>query len=183
LKIGCECGGVIIDQTDYLPYKAHLISDQDWFDFLDAIDEVVEKSGPTNRDKENVLMCVRSLAAKLAKSIYQCTSCGRLYVQNLRHEFEVFEKPFKFEGRSILGSAYGDGWKRTLIGSWEEGRDGLIKGYLWEEENNKSFQQWEHLENQYLSRFEELKGRKVLRSALLKRNGDVIHCWDMHDEE
>lgn len=52
MKFLCECGHPIYDQTDYLPYKAHVISDQDWFNFLDTIDDAIEKTGPTPEDKE-----------------------------------------------------------------------------------------------------------------------------------
>ncbi len=41
------------DQTDYLSYKAYLVSDQDWFNFIEEIDEAIEKSGPTTKDKES----------------------------------------------------------------------------------------------------------------------------------
>ena len=49
MKIGCECGSLIIDTTDNLPWKAHFISDKNWFDFQDSIDEAIEKSDPVDR--------------------------------------------------------------------------------------------------------------------------------------
>lgn len=59
-------------KTDYLPYKGYIISDQDWFDFLDEIDAAIEKSGPTPKDKENALMKIRNLSINLSKTVYQC---------------------------------------------------------------------------------------------------------------
>ncbi|WP_054971722.1 hypothetical protein [Paenibacillus sp. A3] len=107
MKIRCECGGIIVDQTDSLPYKGHLISDQDWFDFLDAIDRAIEKSGPTDKDKERAAMSIRRLAVHLTKLIYQCTNCGRLYVTNEEEELETFQNLKPFEGKSILASDSG----------------------------------------------------------------------------
>ncbi len=33
-KLRCLCGHVIVDQTDYLPYKAYFIADEDEEDFF-----------------------------------------------------------------------------------------------------------------------------------------------------
>ena len=38
MKIVCSCGASIVDQTDYLPHKGHLIPDQEWFAVFDALD-------------------------------------------------------------------------------------------------------------------------------------------------
>lgn len=108
MKIGCECGSVIVDQTDFLPYKGYIISDQDWFDFLDAIDFAVEKSGPSQKEKESALMKVRSLAVTLSKEIYQCNACGRVHIQNNSGNLEMFVRNIPSDGLKILTSALGD---------------------------------------------------------------------------
>ncbi|MBV8072530.1 MAG: hypothetical protein JO270_21690, partial [Acidobacteriaceae bacterium] len=59
MKISCHCGATIYDQTDYLPHKAHFVPDQDWFDVLGAIDDAIEKSGPSAKEKEEACMKVR----------------------------------------------------------------------------------------------------------------------------
>jgi len=180
MKIKCECGGVIVDQTDFLPYKAHMISDQDWFDFLDAVDYAIEKSGPTSKEKESSLMGIRRLAIKLTRFIYQCASCGRLFIENENHELETFIKQEPYEGKQILASALGENWKRTLIGDWQESRNGTFKGYLWcmdVKSDECGFDNWKQLEDKYYSIFHELKSKDVLRSALLKKNYEVIHSW------
>ena len=182
MKIKCECGGIIVDQTDFLPFKAHMISDQDWFDFLDAIDNAVEKSGPTSKEKELALMNVRILAGILSKSIYQCTLCGRLFVENENHELETFIKQGPYEGKKILASAMGEKWKRTLIGDWHDNRNGSVKGYLWcmdVKSEESGFENWEQLEERYYSIFIEMRKKDVLRSALLKKNYEVIHSWSV----
>ncbi|WP_241775545.1 hypothetical protein [Acinetobacter venetianus] len=40
-KLGCVCGHVIVDQTNYIPYKASFITDVDLFDFYDAVDSTI----------------------------------------------------------------------------------------------------------------------------------------------
>lgn len=86
MKIGCHCGATIYAQTDYLPYMAHFIPDQDWFDVLDAIDDAIEKSGPSVTEKEAACMKVRQLICKLSRSAWQCRECGRVYIADQGHE-------------------------------------------------------------------------------------------------
>ncbi|MBK8804005.1 MAG: hypothetical protein IPN71_18510 [Fibrobacteres bacterium] len=59
MKIECECGKLITDGTDFLRYKGYILADQDHDHFYDAIDEAIEKSGPSAADKENACMDVR----------------------------------------------------------------------------------------------------------------------------
>jgi len=182
MKINCGCGGVIVDQTDYLPNKGYIIADQDWFDFLDAIDKAVEQSGENEKTKECLCSKISSLAINLTKLIYQCPTCGRLYVENDHDELEIFAKVEQFRGNGILRSAYGDAWKSPLIATWDDEHKGMIKGYLWcvdLKRGEESFESWEQLEKQYYLLFDELQEKNLLRSALLKRNQQVIHVWEM----
>lgn len=181
MKIGCECGNVIVDQTDFLPYKGYIISDQDWFDLLDAIDFAVEKSGHSEKEKESALMKVRSLAVTLSKEIYQCTACGRVYIHNNSGGLEMFVRNIPFDGSKILISALGDNWRRPVFGSWDDKRQGSSKGYIscfGLDDNDVLFDNWDKLQEKYYSLVKELKGKSILRSALLRRNDEVVHCWD-----
>jgi hypothetical protein len=108
MHIVCECGYVIHDSSDYLPYKGYVVSDMDWFDFLETIDYAIEKSGPSVENKEKALMDVRSLAAKLFRSIYQCKNCGRLFISKEKGKLETFTMSTPFDGSEIFRSAYGD---------------------------------------------------------------------------
>jgi hypothetical protein len=60
MKIKCTCGEVIPDQTDYLSYKAHIIGDKHYFDFLDTIDEAIERK---EEDREKLCNNVRQAEA------------------------------------------------------------------------------------------------------------------------
>ena len=79
----CECGTIIKDSTDYLVNKAHLIPDQDWFDVYDAIDEqVVEPVAQGEVDPQRAMMDAREIIRKPSRLMWQCYSCGRLYLQS-----------------------------------------------------------------------------------------------------
>lgn len=80
MKFTCICGAVIRDQSDYLPNKAHVVPDECYFDLLDFIDDAIEKSGPTAADKEAAAMRVRGKIHDFTKLMYQCSRCGRIYV-------------------------------------------------------------------------------------------------------
>jgi predicted RNA-binding Zn-ribbon protein involved in translation (DUF1610 family) len=78
MKFGCECGATIYEITDNLPYKAWLIRDREWDAFWNAVDDAVEKSGPTAKEKEDACMGLRSMLNTL--SAFQCSNCGRLHI-------------------------------------------------------------------------------------------------------
>ena len=79
MKFTCPCGHRIVDQTDGLPFKGHLISDTLWNDFWNAIDEAVEQPGATAREREAQCMALRKWwwAVQIT---YTCRQCGRLFV-------------------------------------------------------------------------------------------------------
>lgn len=108
MKLMCECGHTIYDQTDYLSYKAYLISDQDWFDFLEEIDKAIEESGPTPKDKERACMEIRMLLSKLNKKVYQCQNCGNMFFQNNSRQFEIFKSNKDNPNKTLLQSAKGE---------------------------------------------------------------------------
>lgn len=74
MKIQCECGQIIPDAGDRLPFKAHIIGDHDYYNLLDAIDEAIE-SKESNR--EALCMKVRRLFP--SRTAFECCVCGRLY--------------------------------------------------------------------------------------------------------
>jgi hypothetical protein len=114
--------------------------------------------------------------------MYQCSSCGRLWIEDQsRKQLKAFvpEEP----APHFLSSIYGQAWKRVLRGFWTD--EGVLasspRGFLsWTHlsaEDRATFDDWDLLQNAYHQRFEELKGQGILRDALLKKNGDTIHFW------
>ncbi|MDZ7703475.1 MAG: hypothetical protein U5L04_03205 [Trueperaceae bacterium] len=80
MKIRCDCGHSIVDQTDALPYKAHLIPDQHWFTLLDAIDDAIETTTLHPQQQEREMMRLRTLVGRLSRAVWQCSACGTLLV-------------------------------------------------------------------------------------------------------
>ncbi len=91
MKINCACGHQILDVTDGVANKAHILPDQDWNDVLDAIDDAIEKSGPSARQKESACMAIRNLLVRTTRMTWQCTHCGALYVDDAQNEAWRFE--------------------------------------------------------------------------------------------
>ncbi|MEL6537096.1 MAG: hypothetical protein AAFQ98_16865 [Bacteroidota bacterium] len=89
MKIPCACGHVIIDQTDGLSNKGHLISDTQWFAFWEAIDDAIENSGPTAKEKEAA--CMRLRQQNPFKLMWECPQCGRLYVDGAHGEVTIYQ--------------------------------------------------------------------------------------------
>jgi len=186
MKIMCECGHLISDSTDYLPHKAHLISDQDWFDFLDEVDFAIEKSGPSKIDKEQALMKIRSLASKITKLVYQCNQCGNVFFDNNPFRMEVFKPSNESVNKKLLRSVHGENWKGFLFGDWMDNnptwRD---KGYITTSslEEGKQYEDWETFEKDYYIIFNDLRKKNLLRFSSLKKNGSVIHTWQLTADE
>ena len=169
MKIDCPCGAIIVDQTDYLNYKASLVSDQDVFDLLELLKNKQNNPWDTFRQHE-------------AATLYQCRVCHRLLIFR-GQELSVF---LPDHARNILYSAKGEEWKRPLLGHWA---DATQEGSLyWSGTGNKNsdsgffkFQTWAELETAYHVVFERLKAAGQLRTARLSRNGNAIHVWPIEN--
>jgi hypothetical protein len=110
MKIGCYCGASIIDQTDDLPHKGHLIPDQEWFDTYDAIDEdVIDSLARGLIDKDTAENRARSIIRRHARLMYQCRECGRLYIFDLQGNSQCYLPENDQTAREILRSRSGSG--------------------------------------------------------------------------
>jgi hypothetical protein len=91
VKIGCHCGAVIVDQTDDLPHKGHLIPDQEWFATYDAIDdEVIDPLACGRLKKDAAYMLARTIISRSARLMYQCRACGRLYIDDRQGNLQCY---------------------------------------------------------------------------------------------
>ncbi len=83
MKIECRCGRMIIDQTDCLPHKAHLIPDQEWFQVHDDLDsELVDRLVDNSLDRDTAYMKSRMILTRASRLMWQCRACGRLYIDD-----------------------------------------------------------------------------------------------------
>lgn len=105
MKIECPCGALIHDGTDNLPHKAHFITDQDWDAFWDEVDAAIEKSGPSARDKEAAVMRLRGL--RVFRMAWQCSTCGRIHVDDASHEAWSFAPDADDTPKRIFGRPAG----------------------------------------------------------------------------
>jgi hypothetical protein len=100
-KLGCQCGNIISDNTDFIPYKARFIRDQDSTVLDKTIEDICSlreayKSGQKeewvkNRFGKNVDSDLRNdwLIMKtqldnelnVEGTIYQCEKCGRIKIE------------------------------------------------------------------------------------------------------
>ncbi len=104
MKITCHCGALIIDQTDDLPHKAHLIPDQEWFAVFDALDEVISEVGAGQSSVEAAQTRFRSVLSSASRLVYQCRECGRLFVPDRQNKLFPFAPSGTEINREILRS-------------------------------------------------------------------------------
>ncbi len=86
MKFMCLCGKVLSDTTDYIPYKARLIADEDWDHFLD----LAEQS--------------KGFDWRLAPAIYQCPDCGCLRLEKPQGHVVFFKPEDESVSKSLLRS-------------------------------------------------------------------------------
>lgn len=79
MKIRCACDNIIVDQTDYLKYNGYLISDTQWFDFWDSIDEKIKSFRDSSNSNEDTLLHIKEQSN--FKTLWECIKCGKLYIE------------------------------------------------------------------------------------------------------
>lgn len=161
-KFQCSCGHVIMDNTDYLSYKAHYISDQDFCDFLDELED-------NSKDK------FPAIAHKYVRDIYQCTNCNNIFIfaSNSFHEF----KAIKSDSSYLLLSKKRDKWPGFLRGYFIKGKGEIY----WETNLQQDFLTGltrEQVESTYYQKLNELQSLGILRDAFLNVDGVMIHEYE-----
>lgn len=176
-RLMCKCGHIIHDSTDYISYKGHIMADQDEGDYFDRAEEIIKSDNP---DK-NSLMC-DFLCEINDKIIYQCTECGRLYIEG-KEQYYCF-KPEKHNNTKILNSVHGEKWRGFLHAEWNDQKYEWqkYKGYVCANvnypcESIHSDDRQEIIDG-YYRLLDELKKVGVIRRATLRINGKFIHEWD-----
>ena len=102
VRFVCSCGEFsFLDSTDNRSYVAHLVPDKDLDRFWDAIDDAVEKSGPSERDKAKACMALRRYRAR---TVWQCPRCGALYVEDSSGKPQRFVPESSAVSRCLLNT-------------------------------------------------------------------------------
>lgn len=104
MKIACHCGSTIYDGTDGIPNKARFTSDQGWCAKWDELDEhviVAVAAGQVTVDA--AAMKVRDIFwGSGFRSIWQCESCGRLYLDGRDGTLQCFVPSTPETDRELL---------------------------------------------------------------------------------
>jgi len=171
MKIACPCGELISDSTDNLSNKAHRFADRDWGDFLFA-----------DRDVDSM----RARAVTLSRSMWQCTACGRICLDDRDHELHWFVPEQAGPPPRLLSSVHGPRWKGSLAGNWRTDRTPDPPGQLWwscgeDDSGWEEFASCTELERRYHEEFTRLDGADLLRSAFLRVDGRITHDWPPQD--
>ena len=90
MKIQCACGHLIHDGPDQNPQIGHLIPDQEWSRWLEAIDAAIEADHATTKGKEAACMRLRYLVGKISRRMWQCRECGRLMIDDDHHQLHEY---------------------------------------------------------------------------------------------
>lgn len=104
-KFLCTCGYIIVDQTDFLPYKADFIKDKDYFAMLDSFDEAVKQTFQDKiswADWELLANEISSAYIKNRQEILECRNCGRLWLQRNKENKYVSFLPESGKYEAIL---------------------------------------------------------------------------------
>ena len=197
MKIGCPCGNVLRDQTDYLPYKAYFVADQDYEDLLTGIEQKLAgiftqtPGTPVTAGQTEALGRVLWTAmAAYKRAMYQCRNCGRLCLDDPDdpRELQWFEPEEGEEWKLVLASVRGEGskvWRRNLVGHWDATAS---LGQLWydppagEKGGFEQFDDRAALEKRYYELFEAMKAGAHLVGARLGISSEGepvrnVHGW------
>lgn len=90
MKFNCSCGVLIVDSTDDLPHKGHVVPDQEWFATFDALDELIDATAEARMSREHAYQRVRELLSSSARLVWQCPGCGRLYLDDRNRQLQGF---------------------------------------------------------------------------------------------
>jgi len=161
---------VIPDSSDYAPYLARFIADQDWFDFFEVMEN--EEDSMDTWDYFG--------------DIFQCPDCHNLILftadYSRRCDFQPLDKE---KCANITISYLGDKWKGILRGHYYGSNSRLEykhdKGELyWQTNQENGYLEdisLEDLRKEYYKKFEELRSLGILRSAFLRIDGHDEHSW------
>lgn len=178
----CKCGKRISDTTDYLSYKAHIIADQDWFDFWDRIDEAIQSD---ETDRKKVADDFFQDTGNVDNIMFQCRDCGRIYISGKGRELYSF-CPETAAPKNLLQSVKGEGWQVFLTAEWNDENPEWSEyhGYIFSTVNveydnlDMGFNDYDAFTERYYQLFEELKNKGIIRYAVMRRNKEKIHQWE-----
>lgn len=177
----CICGKRITDQTDSISYKAHVLPDQDYEDFWNSIDQLIDDETMPHNDKE----AGRFACSAMGRFMYQCPECGRIILDDTedKSKLHFFKPESTVINKKLLISDKGNQWKGFLHAQWYDEKPDWYehKGYIMPNCN----QEYDHIEfddkelfmKRYHEIFEDMVKKGIIRSAMMKVNNEQVHIW------
>ena len=128
-KLRCLCGHQIVDQADYLPYKAYLIADEDEENFFQFIVSVLEKFVLAREHgkleevfggsfleayvkdsglKDFLNDVLAGGYSESGRHLYECEQCGRIWIQARDKNEKFYPYMPEKDERGILRSIHKD---------------------------------------------------------------------------
>jgi hypothetical protein len=202
-KIECACGNVIRSSINPVRHKAHFVANQDIDDMETEVEKCLDQLEILIRQatsEVNLGHEIRLLKDKVLywtnfyqRRMYQCTQCGRLYIQDSENKTRRIEfvPAYPIEHPHLLQSIKGDKWRGSLRGRWTTGTGDRPEQHgtvYWDindshDGGKEAFTDWETLEARYYEVFEQLRAKDILRDASLIKSGiGTIHYWQYQNE-
>lgn len=125
-RMKCSCGYIISDSADDLPYKADLLPDQSFYNFMENVEEdlsglfeakndiekkewirktLTDPSYPTDVKNSELISDVLTKHYRNSfRSIYQCEDCGRILIQKGNTNRFISFRPDNDDWKGILGT-------------------------------------------------------------------------------
>lgn len=120
-RFGCTCGYTIVDITDFLPYKAYFLSDEDTETSMELVvnrlakfveareqgkqDEFLAELMPYLKS-DGMRTLIRNLFSpptfSMGRGMYECDECGRIWMQAQPHTNEWVSYLPESDKRGIL---------------------------------------------------------------------------------
>jgi hypothetical protein len=165
-KLVCTCGHTLIDQSDFISYKAHVLADQDYEDFYDDIEKKIDEDLPAR-------------TIKYFMEIFQCINCSNLIIFKNMNRYD-FVPADKDHSRNLLCSSMGAAWKGTMSANYKDGI-GEIYWYTNYETGFRQNIELEELISLYQAKFTELSNLNILRTSFLRVNGVIQHQFEENE--
>lgn len=185
MKIKCLCGNVLRDQTDFVPFKARLIPDQDTDDLAGFAEKKIEQA-PKHSPAGAIVL---SAIFQHSRTLYQCRNCGRIYVDDPEggDTMQVF-RPETNDWKKVLASLQGESskpWPTNLVANWDSVSG---KGELWfdpapaDRGGYETFSDRTCLEGRYYSLLDSMRSAGHLQGARFGVSAagkgiDDVHNW------
>ena len=179
----CRCGYRLHDSSDLISYKGTIIADQDMNEFWSLIEKA---------EKPHAEICdiFSSLNKLMMRCIYQCPSCGRLFIEDQSDNYQLIRFTPCIEGepepdvsKNLLISAYEENWKGSITAEWFDEKPwwsechGTIMPQLNVRLDDLKFDDYPAFEKRFYELLDDLKARQLLNYAVLKVNGRKIFRW------